>query len=120
MSEPAQVLVDAAFWKRLEEHMEKEDERERVLLDAKQWHVGKEIPIATIIVLILQTCAVIWWAASTAAKVEFMKETIVADRSSQIATDARQDLLAREGDNRISTQLEKVDRKLDRLIEGKR
>ena len=101
--------------------MRKEDAREANQEAAvRHWHVGKEVPIATIVVLVLQTCAVIWWAANTAAKVEFMKETLTTDRNAQIATDARQDYLAREADTRITAQLEKVDRKLDRLIEVKR
>ena len=113
------VVISADFWKRLEAHMDKEDARdERDESTAKHWHIGKEVPIATLIVLILQTCSVIWWAANTAAKVDFMKETLLSDKNIQLATDNKQDQAFKDADLRISASLEKVDRKLDRIIES--
>ena len=88
----------------------------------RKWHVGKEIPIATIAVLIAQTVGVIWWAASTSAKVDFMKEAAVAAHIVQNAIDRRQDDDATRSEGRIVTQLDKLNEKVDRLLEdrGKR
>lgn len=100
----------------MEKHMATEDqEKERV----KQWHIGKEIPIAVIVVLILQTAGVIWWAASTSVKVEFMKETNVASQLVQTSIDRRQDDEAKRSEDRILVQLDKINVKLDRITEIK-
>jgi hypothetical protein len=85
----------------------------------RRWHVGKEIPIATIIVLILQTVGVIWVAATTFAKVDFMKEASVAAQIVQTAIDKKQDDEAQRSESRVMMQLDKVNMKLDRLIEKK-
>lgn len=86
----------------------------------ESWRLGKEIPIATIVVLAVQTASVIWWAASTSAKVEFMRETVVTTQVAQVAVDRRQDEEAQRAENRILLQLDKLNQKMDRLIEGGR
>ena len=86
----------------------------------RHWHVGKEIPIATIIVLVAQTVGVIWWAASTSAKVDFLKESSVAYQIVQTAVDRKQDEETNRSEARIMAQLEKLNSKLDRLIETKK
>ena len=84
------------------------------------WHLGKEVPIATIIVLILQTAGVIWWAATTSAKVDFMKEANVAAQIVQTSIDKRQDEESSRSEARIIVQLDRVNAKLDKLIDSKR
>ncbi len=76
--------------RRLDAHMKLEDARSARNGNPK-WHVGKEIPIATIVVLILQTVGVIWVAATTFAKVDFMKEASISAQIVQTAVDRKQD-----------------------------
>ena len=97
---------------------EKDDKQDRSDR-SDRWHVGREIPIATIIVLILQTAGVIWWAASTSAKVDFMRESTVAAQIVQTAVDRKQDDESQRSESRILVQLDKLNAKLDRLIEKK-
>jgi hypothetical protein len=80
------------------------------------WHVGKEIPIATIGVLICQTIGVIWLAASTVAKVDFMRETLTAQQITQAAIDRRQDEDAKRTDDRILAELREIKSTLNTLI----
>jgi len=102
--------------KRLNEHMSREDkEKEK----KARWHIGKEIPLAILAVFVAQTASVIWWAASTSAKVDFMKESNIAAQIVQTAVDRKQDEERRDVETRLMVVFERVDRKLDRLIEEK-
>lgn len=86
--------------------------------DNRKWHIGKEIPIATIVVLVIQTAGVIWWAASTSAKVDFMRESNLTAQIVQTAVDRKQDEESQRSESRIMVQLDKVNQKLDRLIDS--
>lgn len=86
----------------------------------RRWHVGREFPIATIVVLLFQTIGVIWLAASTVAKVEYLEKSAFSEKIVQTSVDRRQDEEAIRSETRITLQLENVNKKLDRLIEGKR
>lgn len=46
------------------------------------WHVGKEIPIAMLFAILVQTGAAIWWAASFSATVT----TKLDDLANQVAS----------------------------------
>lgn len=37
--------------------------------DNRRWHIGKEIPVSVLMVLILQTVGVVWWARGLTAEV---------------------------------------------------
>lgn len=86
----------------------------------QHWHVGREFPIATIVALLIQTAGVVWWAASTSAKVDFLKETNAAMHLMQSTIDRKQDDESRLQEVRTSALFERVNSKLDKLIEGKR
>jgi hypothetical protein len=45
-------------------------------VDRRGWHVGKEIPIALVGVLLAQTIAVIWWIAGLSNKVDNLVITV--------------------------------------------
>ena len=110
------IAIEEEAVRQLEKHMSTEDqEKERT----KQWHIGKEIPIAVIVVLVIQTAGVIWWAASTSVKVEFMKEANVASQIVQTSIDRRQDDEAKRSEDRVLVQLDKINMKLDRITEVK-
>lgn len=46
--------------------------------DDQKWHVGKEIPIAMIVTVIMQTMGVIWWAATLSAKMDDLSYQVAA------------------------------------------
>ena len=58
-----------------------------------RWQVGKEIPIALIVMLLIQSAGAIWWAATQSAKMDALT-TMVADfRAAQYTqNDAHRDL----------------------------
>jgi hypothetical protein len=74
----------------------------------ERWHVGKEIPIAIIFALGLQTVGGIWFAATYVAKIDTLTSLVAEFRASQYtkddarrdkeATDARTTDLARRVD----------------------
>ena len=49
------------------------------------WHVGKEIPIAILAALFLQSGGVIWWAATLNARIERLSQQ-VSDMSANAFT----------------------------------
>lgn len=57
------------------------DERRKDERRQDQWHVGKEIPLAMLFAILVQTGAAIWWAASFSATVT----TKLDDLSNQVA-----------------------------------
>lgn len=58
----------------------------------ERWHVGKEIPIALIVMLILQTGGWVWWAAVQSTKLDNLTSMMSDFRASQYTSaDARRD-----------------------------
>jgi hypothetical protein len=54
-------------------------------MDRRQesWHVGKEIPLAVLIMLMMQTVGGIWWLAQLSAKIDYAittMQTFAAER----------------------------------------
>lgn len=37
--------------------------------ERRRWHVGKEIPVSVLLVLIIQTFGIVWWARGLTAEV---------------------------------------------------
>ena len=88
--------------------------------EQKKWSIGREIPIATIVVLVIQTVGVIWWAATISTEVKFMGDAMATNKAAQVAIERRQDDDWRRTEDRIVLRLDKVDAKLDRLIEHRK
>ena len=86
----------------------------------RKWSIGREVPLATVAVLLAQTVGVIWWAASITAKVESVEKSAASTVLIQAVTDSKQDSDARRSEDRVVVQLDKVNVKIDRLIEMKR
>ena len=42
----------------------------------ERWHVGKEIPLAIIFAIIMQTTAVVWWASNMDSRVETLERWV--------------------------------------------
>jgi hypothetical protein len=77
------------------------------------WHVNKEVSVGDLVALLLAIAAVIL-AYSQLDKRVTVLETVP---SAQASTDARQDLEARALKNEIGARLDRMEDKIDRLIE---
>lgn len=76
----------------------------------EKWHVGKEIPLALIFAIVVQTGGWIWWAATLSAKVEDLSLQIAAISADKYtATDAKKDSAL------YLTKFAEHDRRLDNL-----
>lgn len=59
----------------------------------ESWHVGREIPIALIAALFVQTGGWVWWAATQSAKLDNLTVMVADFKAGQYTqTDARRDL----------------------------
>jgi hypothetical protein len=57
-----------------------------------KWHVGKEIPIALIAMLMVQSAGAIWWAATQSAKMDALTAMVTEFRIAQYTqNDAHRD-----------------------------
>ncbi len=115
------VEVNGEFVKRLDEHLILAEERggktEKIEQRIERWHVGKEIPLAVIATLVIQTVGIVWLAAVTVTRVGDMRENIVVDKAALVIDQKRQDDDSRRSEDRVILRLDKFDAKLDRLIE---
>lgn len=74
------------------------------------WHVGKEIPIAIIFALILQTMGGIWFAATYVAKIDTLTNLMSEFKASQYTqNDAQRDKEA------ISARTDDLAHRVERL-----
>lgn len=75
-----------------------------------RWHVGKEIPIALLFMMGVQTAGGIWWAATLTAKMDdlsFQVAAINADKYTK--TDAQKDGAL------YSQKMSELERRIDKL-----
>lgn len=57
-----------------------------------RWHVGKEIPLALIVAVVLQTVGVIWWVAQLSNKIDNAVSNMAEFKSERYTReDARRD-----------------------------
>lgn len=57
-----------------------------------RWHVGKEVPIAVLLTLVVQTAGGIWWLAQLSAKIDAAITTLAEFRVERYTReDARRD-----------------------------
>ena len=58
-----------------------------------KWHVGKEIPLAMLLAIFLQTGGGVWWAATQSAKTDYLTEMVrELQRDNYTQADARRDM----------------------------
>lgn len=75
-----------------------------------RWHVGKEIPIALIFALFIQTAGWIWWAATQSAKLDTLTQLMAQFQTTQYTqADAGRDKQL------IMTQYDNLSRRVDKL-----
>lgn len=79
----------------------------------ESWHLDKKVPLSLIFAMLIQAAMVIWAVADIKKDVEILKSRV----STQQDRDERQDKTLGEVVARLQTQLERMDGKLDRLIE---
>ncbi len=102
-------------------HSEDDDQRRRV---SDRWHVGKEIPLALILAVGLQTVGFTWWMAQLSSKVDAAVGTIGEFKTERYTReDARRDrqLLDQQfqsmttRDTELERRINGIDVRLDRL-----
>lgn len=76
----------------------------------EKWRIGKEIPIALIIVILFQTFGGIWWAATINAKIDSLNDQIVYLQSEKYTKlDASKDLAT------INVKIDELNRRVTNL-----
>lgn len=80
---------------------------------SSNWHLDKKVPITLIVTLIVQSATIVWWARGIEARVYAVEK----DQAKQEKRDDNQDREARDAVIQLRAQLERIDQKLDRLIE---
>ena len=108
------IAIEEKAMEELRSHMYAEDnEKER----NKKWHVGKEIPLALILTLIAQTVGVVWWAATISTTQKADHDAFVVATAVQQTVDRKQDEESKRAEDRVVVQLDKLNTKVDKLIE---
>lgn len=82
-------------------------------LQKESWHLDKKVPLSLIFAMLLQAAMVIWAMADIKKDVEVLKSQV----TQQHDRDERQDKSITEIEAELRTRLERMDTKLDRLIE---
>ena len=77
------------------------------------WHLDKKVPLSLIFAMLIQAAMAIWAVADIKKDVEILKSRVATQQD----RDDRQDKTLGEVVSRLQTQLERMDGKLDRLIE---
>ena len=111
------IAIEEKTVRELEKHMLLEDEEK---LNSRKWRFGKEIPLAIVGAIALQTVGVVWSAATLNAKVENNEKAANTAAIVQATVDRKQDEEARRSEDRILTALEKLSSKVDRVLEVKK
>ena len=82
------------------------------------WHLDRRIPVALIVTIVLQTMAIVWWAASMNERLSSLEDRVngMHDFGPRIIRlEEKQDGIRQRLD-RIDRNLRRVDAKLERLL----
>ena len=77
------------------------------------WHLDKRVPISIIATLFVQLAVGLWFVSKLESRVESLERNVI----SQQARDDRQDRALLDGTAALNARLDRIDGKLDRLIE---
>lgn len=80
------------------------------------WHLKKEIQLGHIITTLTVAVSAVVYVGKVEQRVAVLEDA----RAEQLRRDARQDETTTQALNALRTQLERIDGKLDRIIEAKR
>lgn len=79
------------------------------------WHLDKKVPLGLIFAMVMQIAVIVWIFAELKKDVEVLKVQVIAQRD----RDAQQDAAQARQLAVVTSWLERMDGKLDRLIEKK-
>lgn len=79
------------------------------------WHIKREIQIGHLITTMSVAFSVIWYAGKLEQRIALVEQSVVAQRE----RDAAQDSAALQAYQQTRAQLDRIDAKLDRLIEAR-
>ena len=82
----------------------------------EDWHLDKTVPISLIVAVLVQAGMVIWAIADIKKDVEILKSQTTAQRD----RDDQQDKSSARQFGTITNSLDRIDSKLDRLIEKRK
>jgi hypothetical protein len=82
-------------------------------VDDDNWHLDKKVPISLILAMLLQGGGFIWYLGQVDRRISLVEAEIV----NQHERDKAQDVLAAETTRRVGLALERIDDKIDRLLE---
>ena len=85
----------------------------RTYAHSGQWHLDKKVPLSLICAMLIQAGMVILAIADIKKDVEILKTQMLAQHD----RDDRQDKRGEDSTLLLRSQLEKIDAKLDRLVE---
>ena len=77
------------------------------------WHLDKKVPIGIIAAMLMQFAGGLWFISKLDARILALE----AGATAQHERDERQDNSSKEALGQLHRQLERIDEKLDRLIE---
>ena len=83
----------------------------------EKWHVGKEVPIAVLFTLVVQTGGGIWWLAQVSSKIDYAIATMQEFKAERYTRDdARRDReLAAQRDAEHDRRLAAIEASLEML-----
>lgn len=83
----------------------------------EKWHVGKEVPIAVLFTLVVQTGGGIWWLAQVSSKIDYAIATMQEFKAERYTRDdARRDReLASQRDAEHDRRLAAIEASLEML-----
>jgi hypothetical protein len=79
----------------------------------EKWHLDRKVPIGIIVAMLGQFGGGLWFVSKLDARILALE----ASQGAQTERDTRQDQVAKETRAEVLRQLERIDEKLDRLIE---
>ena len=83
---------------------------------SEPWHIKREVQLGHIISTLTVAASAVVWAGKVDQRIAIVENQLVV----QHERDERQDKTSHEMDMMLLAQFEKIDAKLDRLIESKR
>jgi hypothetical protein len=85
-----------------------------------RWHLDKKVPISIIAAILFQFAGGLWFISKLDARIAALEALGVIQLSSQRDRDQTQDKQVADAIQLVRTQLERMDDKLDRIIERPR
>ena len=82
--------------------------------DRDHWHLDKKVPITIIFALLAQGAAGLWFVSKLESRIYALESKELSQRD----RDDRQDNAVRDAMAGVARQLERMDAKLDRLVEN--